>query len=310
MVGAELDTGTERINTVDALNLSAIVLLAVVAAFFRRQLGTEAVWLLGVFACLIVFIFASVLLANRGPLWRAVHAFSPALIVPVLFNTLGSIIDCASPYQWDARFARLDARLFGELAAMWRGVLGRPAWLTDLSYLAYVAYYVAPVVLAVVHYIRRPDGAFRQVVFTVVLTFYVSYVGYFMFPTVGPRAPLGSEALVVGGGTFSHMVRLFIEYAERTRTDAFPSGHTAVALVCLYFAWHTSAALFGIFAPVAAAIVFSTVYLHYHYVIDVVAGAGLAFGCMWLGPRLELALQAREMVEWLARGSGDGDSKL
>ena len=293
----DLDNGNDRLNTVDALNLTTIFLLAVLVAFFRRQLGGDALWLLGVLASLSLFILLSVFLSGRRLVWRVVHDFAPVLIVPVLFNTLGPIIDCASPNRWDLRLAQLDARVFGEFATMWRGVLGRPAWLTDLTYLAYVGYYVTPVALAVVLYLKRPRDEFQQLVFTVVVTFYASYVGYFIFPTLGPRVPFGSEGLIVGGGAISHAVRLFIEYAEHTRTDAFPSGHTAVALVCLYFAWRTSPAVFAVFTSLAAGIVFSTVYLYYHYVVDVVVGAALAAGCIWLGPRLELALEPREIVE-------------
>jgi membrane-associated phospholipid phosphatase len=296
-VKPDSDNGNDRLNAVDALNLASIFLLAVLVAFFRRQLGGEALWLLGVLAILSLFILLSVFLSGRRLVWRVAHDFSPVLIVPVLFNTLGPVIDCASPSRWDPQLAQLDARMFGDLAAMWRGVLGRPAWLTDLTYLAYVGYYVAPVALGAVLYLKRPRDEFQQLVFTVVVTFYASYVGYFIFPTLGPRVPLGSEALVVGGGVVSHAVRLFIEYAERTRTDAFPSGHTAVALVCLYFAWRTSPAVFAAFTVLAAGIVFSTVYLHYHYVIDVVTGAALAAGCAWSGPRLQVALEPREIVE-------------
>jgi membrane-associated phospholipid phosphatase len=292
------------ITTVDALNLTAILLLAVLVAFFRRQLGADTLWLLGVLASLSVFILSSVLLSGRRPVWRVVHDFSPVLIVPVLFNTLGPIIDCASPNRWDSRFAQMDARVFGELAAMWRGVLGRPEWLTDMAYLAYVSYYVAPVALAAFLYRRRSRDEFRQLVFTVVLTFYASYVGYFLFPTLGPRVPLGSEAVILGGGAISHAVRLFIDYAERTRTDAFPSGHTAVALVCLYFAWRASPGVGTIFSVLAAGIIFSTVYLHCHYVVDIIAGTGCAAGCMWLGPWLEPALEPREVVQWFGARLG------
>lgn len=299
-----MTNGNGRITTVDALNLTAILALAVLVAFFRRQLGADALWLLAVLASLSLFILLSVFLSARRPIWRIMHDFSPAPILPVLFNTLGPIIDCTSPNRWDAQFAEIDARLFGELATMWAEVLGRPAWLTDLTYLAYVGYYLAPVILAVILYAQRSSEEFGQLVFTVVLTFYASYVGYFAFPTLGPRVAVGTEAVTVGGGAISHAVRLFIEYAERTRTDAFPSGHTAVALVCLYFARRTAPAVFALYVPLVAGIIFSTVYLHYHYVVDVVAGAGLGLGCMWLGPRLQPLLEPRDMVAWLGARLG------
>jgi membrane-associated phospholipid phosphatase len=293
-----LNDSDSGLNAVDALNLLALFLLAVVVAFFRRELGEEAFWLIGVFAFLMLFVVASALLSVRRPVWRAVHDFSPVLLIPVIFNTLGPVIDCASPGRWDATFSELDIRLFGELPRLWRGVLGRSPWFVDAISLVYVSYYLVPVVLAVLFYRRVPRGDFRRLVFTVALTFYASYVGYFMFPTIGPRVP-AAESLLIGGAV-SEGVRAFIQFAERTRMDAFPSGHTAVALVCLFFAWQISGRVFAGFLPIVAGIVFSTVYLHYHYIVDVVAGAGLAVTCVWLGVHLEPLLEPREMRRWFA----------
>jgi membrane-associated phospholipid phosphatase len=286
------------LNAVDVLNLLALFLLAAVVAFFHRELGDEAFWLLGVFAFLVVFVLTSARLAVWRPAWQAVHDFSPVLLVPVIFNTLGAIIDCASPGRWDVTFGELDQRLFGELPRLWRGVLGRSSWFVDATSLAYACYYIVPVIVPVLLYRRGRVTDFRRVVFTLTLTFYASYVGYFMFPTLGPRTPPAESALV--GGTVSHALRLFIDFAERTRTDAFPSGHTAIPLVCLFLAWQLSRRVFALLLPVVGGIVFSTVYLHYHYVIDVVAGAGVAAGCIWLGPRLEPFLEPHEMMRRVA----------
>ena len=282
------------LNAVDALNLLVLFLLAVLVAFFQRELGVEAFWLLGVFAFLTGFVLASAVLPVRHPVWHAVHDFSPVLLVPVIFNTLGPIIDCASPRRWDTTFSELDRYLVGEFPRLWRGVLGRPSWFVDLNSVLYLSYYLVPVIVAVMLYRGRARAEFRRVVFTITLTFYASYVGYFMFPTMGPRLPPQGEWLLVGG-TVSAAARMFVEFSERTRTDAFPSGHTAVALVCLFFAWSTSRNLFAVLLPLVAGIMFSTVYLYYHYVVDVVAGGMLAIGCAWLGPWLEPLLEPREV---------------
>ena len=57
----ELERGGdgERINAADVLNGAAILVLAAFVAFFRRQLGDEALWLIGVFASLLLFIALS-----------------------------------------------------------------------------------------------------------------------------------------------------------------------------------------------------------------------------------------------------------
>lgn len=288
---------SDRMNAVDVLNILTVVLLTIVTAFFRRELGDQALWLLGILTSLVLFVMLSVYLADRR-FWHVVHDFSSVILIIVVFNAIGPVIEHASPARWDVTFMAADQRAFGNLGPMWRHVLRRAAWFTDLNYIAYCGYYVAPVALGVRFYLRDPVR-FRIFVFTVVLTFYLSYVGYFMFPTVGPRPPLTAEGILIGGGDISHAIRHFINFAERNHTDAFPSGHTAGALVCLYFAWLTSPVAFAILVPVAAGIIFSTVYLRYHYIIDVVAGSVLACACIWLGPRLEPWLEPREVRKWL-----------
>jgi membrane-associated phospholipid phosphatase len=289
----------DGLNAVDLLNITFIALLTVLVARFRQRLGEDAVWLLGTFAILVLFIGLSALLSSRRPFRRIVHDYYPAFLLPVLFNTLGPIIDSASSTTWDLTFAQLDARLFGELAGNWRGALGRPDWFTDVVYVAYIAYYFAPLIPAI--YLYRRDGAgFRATVFAIVLTFYLSYVGYFLFPTLGPRVPHEAEALTLGGGSISDGIRVFLHFAERTQADAFPSGHTAVGLVSLWFAWYASPAVFAVLVPMVAGIIFSTVYLHFHYVVDVGAGAAVAMLSLWMAPRLELTFERRAMIRWMA----------
>jgi len=287
----------DGMNAVDVLNIFTVILLTIVTAFFRRELADQALWLLGVLTSLVLFVMLSIFLAGRR-FWQVVHDFSSVVLIIFIFNAIGPVIEHASPARWDPTFLAVDHRAFGNLAPMWRHVLRRPAWFTDLNYIAYCGYYIAPVALGVHLYLRDPVR-FRIFVFTVVLTFYLSYIGYFMFPTVGPRPPVAAEPLLIGGGSISHAIRLFLNFAERNRTDAFPSGHTAGGLVCLYFAWQTSPRAFAIYVPLAAGIIFSTVYLRYHYIIDVAAGALLACACAWLGPRIEPWLEPREVRKWL-----------
>ncbi|MBM4325007.1 MAG: phosphatase PAP2 family protein, partial [Deltaproteobacteria bacterium] len=44
--------------------------------------------------------------------------------------------------------------------------------------------------------------------------------------------------------------------------------------------------IFYLFLPVVCGLILSTVYLRYHYVIDLMAGTALAIACVLIGPRL------------------------
>jgi membrane-associated phospholipid phosphatase len=93
------------------------------------------------------------------------------------------------------------------------------------------------------------------------------------------------ELQVLGGGTFSARVRDFLRAAEVNQLDAFPSGHTALSLVYLGYGWRLFPS-WKFRIPLAISVVgiiFATVYLSLHYVIDLVAGTLLALSIpLWV----------------------------
>lgn len=259
-----------RTHAAPMLEATDALILAFLGAVAMLGAARSAAWLLAATALL----GATIVLAaswSRHTGWRGVvHDFLPAVAVIAIFELLGPVIEVVNPVRWDATFATLDARLFGPLPAAWFDALGRPPWLVDVASIAYVSYYLLPVVLGVALYARRRDR-FRRFAFTVVVTFLASYIGYLAFPTSGPR--IVDDAL--GGGAVTRLLRAFVGSVEGNQLDAFPSGHVAVTLVCVGCGWRQFprwriplAAMFG-------GIGFATVYLAYHYVIDVVAGAVL-----------------------------------
>ena len=79
-------------------------------------------------------------------------------------------------------------------------------------------------------------------------------------------------------------VRAFLRAAEATTLDAFPSGHTALSLVPAALGTR----LFPRWAPLlwtwAGAVIFATVYIQVHYVVDVVAGGVLGLVALAVAP--------------------------
>ena len=223
-----------------------------------------------------IVVTARAAATSRG--LRVAHDFLPIASMACIFNWTGPVVVATHPLAWDATFAALDRSLFGTLPAGWFGLLGRPSWLTDAASLAYVSYYFVPVVMATALYVTGRRREFDEVVFTVVATLLVTYACYFALPASGPRVPADAEARILGGGAVSTVVRTALRHVEGNLLDAFPSGHTTVSLVYLACGWRLFPRWRVPLATVVAGIVFSTVYLSLHYVVDVVAGVLLAAG--------------------------------
>jgi membrane-associated phospholipid phosphatase len=273
---AEVRTARRALRPVDRLLLAALAALGVVALSYHTRPGPFVL----LFGLLGLFLAGCAALASSSRVAEVLHAFGPLVVVVGIFEAVGELVAATTSRRWDGYFAALDARLFGALVPAWRGALGRPDWLTDLLSLAYVSYYVVPLVMGIVLYRRRRREEFDALVLALQVTLLASYAGYFAFPTSGPRVPAEQAQAVLGGGALSAGVRLFLRSCELNSLDAFPSGHTAVSLVFLALGWRAFPAWRAPLALVVAAIVFSTVYLSHHYVIDLVAGAALAAGVL------------------------------
>jgi membrane-associated phospholipid phosphatase len=160
-------------------------------------------------------------------------------------------------------------------------------WLTDLLSLAYISYYFIPVVLIAVLYAKNRKLAFDESIFVLALGYYISFIGYILFPAIGPRYVMTHLYSVPLEGSFiTDFVRDVLNALEHNKRDCMPSGHTQIVLIVLYLAHRYERFLFYIFLPIVCGLILSTVYLRYHYVIDLFAGAAVAVGCMILGPRL------------------------
>jgi membrane-associated phospholipid phosphatase len=264
----------------ERLTFSAALVLSVITLWVRPEGGLLRLTIF------VAIAAATVLLAkvprDGGNLLRD---WLPVGVVIAVFLLLQPIIEAAVPWRLDSALAGFDARYLSWLVTAWRGAFGRPAVLTDAIYLAYVSYYLLPIAVAAVAWRRGPE-TFERTVFALLLGFYLTFLGYLMLPASGPRLPAADEAGRLGGGAISDAVRAFLHTAESTTLDAFPSGHTAIAVISGVFGSRLlgrgAAAAFWTWA---AAIVFATVYINVHYAVDVVAGLALAAWVLAICPQ-------------------------
>ncbi len=119
------------------------------------------------------------------------------------------------------------------------------------------------------------------------LGFLASYVGYFLVPVRGPRFFLAhlQHVDLRGVWLFDPMQRL-LNRLESAHYDCFPSGHTEMTMIAWWSSRVVSKRLFAVYSLYVILIVTATVYLRYHYTVDVFAGAVLAVAVLAVSPVL------------------------
>jgi len=68
--------------------------------------------------------------------------------------------------------------------------------------------------------------------------------------------------------------------------DCFPSGHTELTILAWWCSRMVSKRVFQAYSAYTPFLIFATVYLRYHYTVDVLAGAVLAFVLIAASPAL------------------------
>ncbi|MBI3472661.1 MAG: phosphatase PAP2 family protein, partial [Candidatus Solibacter usitatus] len=84
-----------------------------------------------------------------------------------------------------------------------------------------------------------------------------------------------------------------LDVIESAHYDCFPSGHTELIILAWFGSRRISALWFRSLFAYTLGVVFATVYLRYHYTVDVLAGAVLAVLLLVTAPDLYAALGGR-----------------
>lgn len=216
-------------------------------------------------------------------------------ILIAIYLQLRPVIPLVNPNDADELLMAIDRGLFfGHDPTVLLEPFIIPA-VTEFLQIVYASFYLLPLSLCVITYWQRRREIFHTVVSAIIIGFYISYVGYFFTPAIGPRYTLAHLQNIELSGLWSFgFIRTMLDYASGIMRDCCPSGHTMISIVTFLLTSRYEKK----FAPVAliwaVALVFSTVYLRYHYVIDVLVSILLAFAFL---PTLPFIQKYQSYVE-------------
>lgn len=234
-------------------------------------------------------------------LWIARYA-TPLFFFAFYFRLTGQISPFFPLGHFDHLIARLDGILFGDPFLSMRFQETRPfssPAFGELMCLSYVAYFTfmpvfGGILIASAQWRRPgPSAVCAWYVACVVLTYYLHYIAFFLFPVAGPAFhgifPLAAPALGFDSGikldpgfVVNRFHHLIVSRGD-VPGGCFPSSHVAIALLHALVAFRMRWPwLCGISAAIAVSICFSIVYTRTHYAADAVGGLISGLLCWFL----------------------------
>jgi membrane-associated phospholipid phosphatase len=293
------------LRPVDALIAAFALLLDAIVLSAAGRIGDWA-FLLGLNTLAVTGILAAARLAETNRIVRAVHDWYPVPVIFLVFKEMHVIIQSLARADWDPLLIRIDRALFGTDPTVWMGTHATPLF-TEILQLAYVSYYFILLSVGVELVLTNDRARFSYVLFVIVYGFFLSYLGYLTFPAVGPRFTLHDFAALnteLPGLWLTNGIRDFLNAGEsipggiagavrNAQRDAFPSGHTQMTLISLFLAFRYRLRSRWVLSLFGTLLIVSTVYLRYHYVVDLLGG--LLFAAVtvstapWLFARWEKA---------------------
>jgi len=214
--------------------------------------------------------------------WQVRLWFYP-VVMNLVFFTMHSAILKVAPHPCDAALRAIDEWCFGALLSVRAQTIASPV-LTEVMSLCYLVLFPY-LLISWIDCARRGPHLLRRLSVGLFSIYGLGFLGYSLVPAAGPHLAFPDQ---FGGPLRGWAITAFnarVVAGGSNGVDVFPSLHCAVTAFLLHFDRRHSPRRFRWLVVPCAGLWLATVYLRYHYFIDVLAGFALAaFGC-WLTDR-------------------------
>jgi membrane-associated phospholipid phosphatase len=294
---------TATLHPSDIVIIGFYIFLSIVNVAFASRIPLW--WVLVLVNVAVIGFLVALGSAEQKTGWRVLTWIHDWHVAPTVFFTFKELYFMIKPIHggvdYDDWLIAADRFLFGVDPGRWLMQFAQP-WLTEILQLSYTLFYLLFIIIGIELYRKRANDLFHYFMFVAVYGFFLSYVGYFFLPAVGPRFTLFDFPSLdrdLPGLFLTEPLRWFVNYGGSvpmgvsnavamagTQRDVFPSGHTMMTLVLMYLSLRYKLAVRWYIFVTGFLLIIGTVYLRYHYVIDLIGGAFFMLFCLLTAPRV------------------------
>lgn len=261
----------KRFKPVDIATILYLLITGLFIAFYYHKIECPNIHLLSRIL-VISTIFVIIYFFEKFPtrFFKFFRHFYPLLLLGFVYSETDALNNVFSQ-NLDPFFANLEFNIFHCQPSILFYQHFPNMWFIELMNFAYFSYFPLIFTLCFWLYTHHKE-AFHKSIFIICSSFFMYYVVFILLPVAGPQFYFKSpDNHVPQAYIFSNIMHTINCMAEKP-TAAFPSSHVGVICILWLLSFKFARNLLKYFLPVGLLLIFSTVYIKAHYVIDVFGG--------------------------------------
>lgn len=170
----------------------------------------------------------------------------------------------------DQHLLKLDYQIFGfQPSIKFSEYFSSPIF-SEFMYIGYFSLYILIISFVLMSFFKLKKDR-DELLFKLAASMLLFYLFFCFFPAAGPQFYFLSPEKELPTAFIFDKIMHFIQRAEQP-TGAFPSSHVGVSIIILILLRKRVPIFFKIAIPFVFLLVFSTVYIKAHYVVDIIGG--------------------------------------
>lgn len=246
----------------------------------------------------IVFFLAAIpVLAMIGSSKDLARSWLPFVSILLSYEALAGVVGSYASSKTIFSLYPIDKFLWGFNVTGWvQSTFYSPTMTQITSYFYTLHFPLVVITSATLWYFNR--RLFGKYTATMIITSYAALATFILLPTAPPWYQHVAVNLYqsTGASVLPNALSSAISMIESDQFAAFPSLHMAYATIFSYFMIKLDRRLAFIALPVTGGIMFSTLYLGEHYVIDLIAGVAYALIPILVVERLHINIFSKSAV--------------
>ncbi len=220
----------------------------------------------------LTYVITQIFDEKKNNLNRVLRLLYPVILFTFFYRATGSLMFLLFDGFFDVQLTSFEKLIFGVNPTHYIDQNLLTPWLTEPISFSYFSYYFMIPVFFVILYVKKDYEIIINAMSAICLTFFLSYMLFFLYPIEGPRWFFAGQYINdIEGPIFRRLVEMVIDTGA-VRGGCMPSSHFGIALVltmyCIKYyrkkAWIITILTFGL--------AIGTVWGRFHYVSDVIIG--------------------------------------